>query len=217
MHEDRKNVLAYRVIFTALLLLLALVTLSVTTGGSVPAADLRFDAILYALRTPALVSVAKAVSLLGETVIVLLITAAVCGILFSKKLRAKAVGLAITVLGAGGSAYILKEAFARARPPAPLPAAIETSFSFPSGHAALSMTLYGFGAYLLCRRYPNLSPIILAAATLLILIVGFSRLYLGVHYPSDVVGGYLVGGLWIIVGTWTAGSLERKNGGAIVR
>lgn len=216
MQNDHRNARIRSIIFIVLFILLVLVTVSVTAGRVVPAADLRFDMILYALRTHTLVRFAKAITILGTTAFVLAATALIFVILFAKKLRAQAISLAATVLGAGGIALFLKDAVGRARPPVAIHAAVETSFSFPSGHATLSMALYGFGAFLLCRRYPKQAPIILAAATLLILAIGFSRLYLGVHYPSDVLGGYLVGGLWIIIGAWLLSRLERQNASAIV-
>ena len=75
---------------------------------------------------------------------------------------------------------------------------IEKSFSFPSGHAIGSMVLYGFLGYLLANRYPKLAVLIYGLTTILILSIGFSRLYLGVHWPTDIIGGYAIGFLWLM-------------------
>ncbi len=78
----------------------------------------------------------------------------------------------------------------------------ETGYSFPSGHSAVAMTLYGLLAYLAIRRLRNPIWRVLVglSAACLILAVGFSRIYLGVHFLSDVLGGYLLGIGWLIVG-----------------
>ncbi|MBW4591852.1 MAG: phosphatase PAP2 family protein [Brasilonema angustatum HA4187-MV1] len=74
----------------------------------------------------------------------------------------------------------------------------EKSFSFPSGHALGSMVLYGFIAYLLAIHYPKLSRVIYCLAIILIAAIGISRLYLGVHWPTDIIAGYGVGFLWLM-------------------
>ncbi|MBO0939274.1 phosphatase PAP2 family protein [Fibrella sp. HMF5335] len=78
----------------------------------------------------------------------------------------------------------------------------ETGYSFPSGHSATAMILYGLLAYWLIRgqrsvRWKTGTGV---TAVSLILMVGFSRIYLGVHFLSDVMGGYLLGVCWLIVG-----------------
>jgi membrane-associated phospholipid phosphatase len=74
----------------------------------------------------------------------------------------------------------------------------ETSFSYPSGHALGSTILYGFLAYLLATRYPRFAWFIYVLAVLLIAVIGLSRLYLGVHWPTDIIGGYCIGFLWVM-------------------
>jgi len=72
-------------------------------------------------------------------------------------------------------------------------------YSFPSGHAMLSAVFYGFLAYLLWGNFPNKKSCIIAvlAMGMLILFIGISRIYLGVHYPSDVLAGFAAGGFWL--------------------
>lgn len=78
----------------------------------------------------------------------------------------------------------------------------ETGYSFPSGHSATAMVLYGLLAYWLIRGQHRTKNWVMigVVAVGLIGIVGFSRIYLGVHFLSDVLGGYLLGICWLIVG-----------------
>ncbi len=106
---------------------------------------------------------------------------------------------AISITGAWLLNEFLKQQFHRLRPE-DLPLAIETSYSFPSGHAMISLAFYGMLAYLIWTNVKSakirwLSVVALAA---LILAIGLSRIYLGVHYPSDVLAGFAAGGLWLM-------------------
>ncbi len=92
----------------------------------------------------------------------------------------------------------LKLFFAKPRPQLWHQLIVETSSSFPSGHALGSMVVYGFLAYLLATEFPRSARLIYTVMTGLILLIGLSRLYLGVHWLTDVIAGYLVGFLWVI-------------------
>jgi membrane-associated phospholipid phosphatase len=93
---------------------------------------------------------------------------------------------------------VMKLFFAKPRPELWPRLISETSFSFPSGHAVGSMVVYGFIGYILAREFPIYQRYIYTAASILIIAIGFSRLYLGVHYPTDIIAGYGVGILWLI-------------------
>jgi len=81
---------------------------------------------------------------------------------------------------------------------------IEQSYSFPSGHATIAVSLYGFLVYLLTRNALTRSAQFswMLIGLLVIFAIGFSRIVLGVHYLSDVLAGYLVGGIWLTVGIY---------------
>jgi undecaprenyl-diphosphatase len=102
---------------------------------------------------------------------------------------------------AGGAVLnqLLKELFARPRPSFADPLLSETSYSFPSGHAMLSLITYGVLAYfaVLALQTWRARTAVVFGAALLVILIGVSRMYLGVHYFSDVVAGFAVGGLWL--------------------
>lgn len=104
-----------------------------------------------------------------------------------------------SALVAGVGNYLIKFAFERPRPSVPH-LVVETHFSFPSGHAMGSMLFYGTLMFILPRFISN--PRLRLAGQiflgLIILLVGISRIYVGVHYPTDILGGYLLGAAWIL-------------------
>lgn len=99
--------------------------------------------------------------------------------------------------------HFLKEIFQRARPD--LHRLIEISgYSFPSGHAMNAFTVYGILTFLLWRHIFNRPGrwILILFSTIMIFTIGISRIYLGVHYPSDIIGGYLASGFWLTFTIW---------------
>ncbi len=138
----------------------------------------------------------------GSAVLIILGTLVAGGILTLRHRPGYLLPLLVTLLGTQWSVYLMKILVQRDRPEFTMINYIENTFSFPSGHAALAVALYGFIAYVLLRMTPAWHGriIIIFWTTLLILSIGLSRLYLGVHFLSDVLGGYIVGVLWLIVG-----------------
>lgn len=109
-------------------------------------------------------------------------------------------GWAAAVLGSGLLDGALKLAIRRPRPEVAVNFLSHLSWSFPSGHSMASMVTYGMVAYLFMlamKGRRGLQIGVSLAAILLILAIGFSRLYLGVHYFSDVLGGFTAGALWL--------------------
>lgn len=109
--------------------------------------------------------------------------------------------LFFTMAVAGSSIFnlFLKWIFHRARPTIH-PLIAETGYSFPSGHSMVSFAFYGMLAYFLVLFLTNrvAKRIIVVAFSFLIFLIGISRIYLGVHYPSDVIAGFSAGGVWLI-------------------
>jgi undecaprenyl-diphosphatase len=115
----------------------------------------------------------------------------------------------VAVLGGEGLNLLLKDLFARPRPHFEHPLVAETSHSFPSGQAMESLVAYGMLAYLLAvliLRGRAKRAVAVGGASVLVILIGFSRLYLGAHYPSDVVGGFAAGGAWLsaVITGWEA-------------
>lgn len=140
-------------------------------------------------------------SWMGTGLPLVLLTAAIMGLLYRKLGLRRELGLiAFIALGSALLNTGLKHLFRRPRPEV-YRLAEATGFSFPSGHSMAAFSLYGLLALLL---WPHLRGIagrtaVLAAAGILIAAIGFSRIYLGVHYPSDVLGGYAASACWIAI------------------
>ncbi|HUY05437.1 MAG TPA: phosphatase PAP2 family protein [Candidatus Paceibacterota bacterium] len=168
---------------------------------TIVSADAWFEHLMLAIRTPLMVRVFAVVTFFGEpTTIIALAGVMGLALLYWPRGRSFVIGFVTTLAGAAATGLALKDIVKRARPSGLIPAIRETGFSFPSGHATGSMAFYGFTAFLLCKLYPRYAKAVIATTTVLVLAIGFSRLYLGVHFPSDVIGGYLLGGLWLFIG-----------------
>ncbi len=142
-------------------------------------------------------AVYRALSLLGGPV--LFVAIAIVAIAFIvRRDWPRFVTLAVTCGGGAILDVTLKSIFHRARPSF-ASEFNETSWSFPSGHAMDSLIGYGLFAYWLAERFPRARVPILIFAAVLVVVIGYARVYLGVHYLSDVVGGYMAGLIWLSV------------------
>ncbi len=137
---------------------------------------------------------------LGSTwavVVIAFLTFAV-GVAIGPWLHGAAGALTIGVASVANSA--LKALIARARPDLLDPIVVERGFSFPSGHSALGMVAYGVLAVLVSRSRLPLAArrIVIVALATLIVLIGLSRIWLGVHYPTDVLAGWAAGGVIVL-------------------
>ncbi|EYF06833.1 phosphatase PAP2 family protein [Chondromyces apiculatus] len=134
----------------------------------------------------------------GPLPITLLLTGAGLTLL-ARRHFSEAFGVALAGLGCALINSTLKHLFARARPSLFDSPFHLTSYSFPSGHAMGSTVGFGILAYLFCRRVqtPLGRAAAVSTALLTVIFVGLSRMYFGVHFPTDILGGYLAGALWL--------------------
>jgi membrane-associated phospholipid phosphatase len=156
--------------------------------------DVRFATWLHQHAWRPLVDFFDVVTYAGNGVVLGIVVGAVALLFWRHGRRADALFLGAAFAGAALINGLLKLAFHRPRPELAF-VHLET-YSFPSGHAAVATATFGALAYLLCLR-PNARRVALAlGATALIALVGFSRLYLGAHYLSDVLAGTCFGLFW---------------------
>lgn len=210
----------------AWLIILALLSLAVwgflqladeVMEGSTRAADLR---ILEMLRTadgrpvgPSWVpSAVRDITALGSWAVLSLITLGAAGYLALRGNWRSALLLILAMVSAVLLDAAFKEGFGRQRPPPAFRLVPVRSSSFPSGHSMLSMVLYLTLGALLARVAPRHRErlYIMACAVLLVAIIGLSRIYLGVHYPSDVVAGWSAGFAWALL-WWVIAQLSRRR------
>ncbi len=161
-------------------------------------ADIRLANLIHAFWTPWLIRLFTHVTALGDVRVVLALLVAMLIWLQWRRRPDLMLGLFVSLIGEASTVALLKRIFQRPRPE--LAYFVETSGSFPSGHAAVSVALYGMLSYVMWRL-GWLKPLkaTLLAVTLAFLI-GLSRLYLIEHYLSDVLNGWLVGTLWMLIG-----------------
>jgi undecaprenyl-diphosphatase len=151
---------------------------------------------------------------LGSPVILGLVVLAVVGFLLLQTRYRTALFVLITSASAWFVNYSLKNSFERSRPTAVPHLRDVSSPSFPSGHALTSAVVYlTLGAVLMHVAKGRLAKIYcLSAAMMLTLLAGISRVCLGVHYPTDVIAGWIVGLLWASLCWGAAQILERRTG-----
>ena len=157
--------------------------------------------ILVAARFEPLTTLMLAVTTFGEWYVTLPMAAVVVFLLRRRGLLSEATELAYSVVGTTIAVILLKALTVRPRPPVALRIVNEIGYSFPSWHAAISVAFWGYLAFLAMRRitHETWRIVVAAASAGLALIIGFSRLYLGVHYFSDVVGGFVIGILALLL------------------
>lgn len=161
----------------------------------------------------------RLVTVLGYYWFVLPLLAVAVAVFYLKGWRLSAVLLVVSTVGGMVLTTVLKSVFQRARPDLFDSGYTASFYSFPSGHATIAVGFYGMLTVILAYHFRGFVRWAVAAGgVLLVLLIGFSRLYLGVHYPTDVLAGFLASPLWvIIVGTvyvlWLAlrGRSAREN------
>jgi undecaprenyl-diphosphatase len=167
--------------------------------GDTQAADEAVLRWVHARSTPFLNEVAVEITALGGSATVVMVVLVASVFLWVAEHRWSVLLLWVAMLGETVLSIALKAAFARPRPDV-FPWQVENVklASFPSGHAMTAAVVYLTVAYLVMRLEARraLRTVTLTAAVLLVVVIGLSRIYLGVHYPSDVVAGWVAGFAW---------------------
>ena len=196
-------------VFSYFLFLYAGSTLEFVMQGRIVAADARVASLLYAFRDPTLVRFFTVVTAFGYWKVIAILWLAASVLMWLQMRSHYLPGLLLTVIGNQLTVTLLKNIFARPRPE--MSVYVESSYSFPSGHSAGSAAFFGFLTYVLIRE--RVGPIVvsfLVGATF-VLLIGLSRIYLVEHYLSDVLNGYIVGVLWVLLGIWLTEWLRSKS------
>ena len=202
--------------------LAALVTLvaiahDFTHRGALTRFDVSVMITFHRDATPGGTRVFELVTLLGAPITVTIVGLLVAALLLARRRSTLAAGLLATLLGGGIINEGLKYTIRRHRPPYAAAHLSHLTFSFPSGHVVGSFVGYGMLAYLVLLWIPRrgIAVLVVVATVALMLAIGISRLYLGVHYLSDVAGGYAAGACWLsisvtVMDTWYRRSLRHR-------
>lgn len=197
--------------FVALVVALAAIWLAMLLWGGGPLDRALYEA-LYAGHRPALFAIARAITAFGEpTVLIGACAACTLWLWYAGRGRLGVTLLLIALIGRSLS-EAQKYWIARVRPDLEPHLVVVKTSSFPSGHAASSMIFY-LALALALTAGTRWSRPAAAAAVLLSLLIGTSRVMLGVHWPSDVIGGWAFGMLWVLLTLRSAERLLRADSG----
>ena len=188
----------------------------VTEGDGVAVLDRPVASIVAAHRDGPLTVVMRAASTAGGPLVLTAVTVAVGVVLGITWRRWGPVLVAgVTVAGNGALTIALKEAVGRARPPLSGALAAADGYAFPSGHAATAAAAFGVMAFLCAGPMRSWAGrmAVCAGAAMLTTLVGISRVYLGVHWTTDVLGGWAFGVLWLAVVVTGSAIVTRDRGG----
>ena len=169
---------------------------------------LAFDSAIISyvqgLETPTLTAIMKFFTFIGSGNAIFVIAVVVMFFLYMVlHHRSELLFFSIVIIFTSILNQMLKDFFHRARPD--FHRLVEIGgYSFPSGHAMSAMAVYGALAFLLWRHIPTRlgRTILIILSAIMIFMIGISRVYLGVHYPSDIIGGYFASALWLTIAIW---------------
>ncbi len=162
--------------------------------------DSSITGYVISYRTPQLNNIMQVITNLGDLYGYIAVTT-ICSLLFYFKFKnwRYVVQLVFVIIVSGLSNLALKDVINRARPTAEHLVSVET-LSYPSGHAMSATAFYGFLIYLFYFLKINrwLKAFLIVVCSFLIVSIGISRIYLGVHFPSDILGGIIAGTIWVM-------------------
>ena len=158
-------------------------------------------AAVHQLASPLLTTIMRGLSFVGSTLVLSIGTVVVVIRFALSKWGREAKLFAITMIGSGLLNITLKLAFKRPRPVPFFDLTAPETYSFPSGHSLTSACFFGALAAILTARVKSRSVqlIVWVVCTLMFVLIGFSRIYLGVHHTTDVIAGFAAALIWILV------------------
>lgn len=200
VYVQRKKRIAKWVFCVLFALVFATAAILVLTGV-INAADERLLLLVRNIRDSFVTLIAKGITFCGNTITI----AGFCAVLLILPARVR-IGIPVSIASviAALSQYGLKELIERLRPDESQWLVDATGFSFPSGHSNTGLVCYLFfmilfRRYLILHEYRGVAWLISVLIPLLAILIGVSRVYLGVHYPSDIIGGWALGGFLLII------------------
>ncbi len=194
----------YPKIGKAVLLLIALIGFLAIAENVWNKEIMELDILGYKIISTVLISdfmtpITKIITNFGSAMVLICLSAMSLLVIKNKKIG---LTISINLAMASGINFLLKNILQRPRP-TEFRLIDESGYSFPSGHSMVSMAFYGFLIYLIYKYVKNkkLKLILITFLSLLIFSIGISRIYLGVHYTSDVIGGFLIAISYLIIYT----------------
>lgn len=187
-------------------------TESVITQDPITQLDINLSSLFYSFRYPEFVKVFFWITMLGKWQIVFSLALTLSLIFYLYKKKDYIIALWVSLLGSELFTYLTKLILERPRPE--LEVYKERFFSFPSGHAAVATGFFGLIFYILIKETVKWRNKInfFFLGLVFIIFLGFSRIYLGAHYLSDVLGGFALGALWMIIGISIIEWLKYRKG-----
>ena len=181
--------------------------------GDLNAADSAILQAIAKIRTPLLTGAAVDVTALGSITLVVLFSAFTLIVLLVLRDRLGALQLLTASVGAGILTVVTKDAIERIRPVEAQRLIVVSGFSYPSGHSVSTSALYLTIAIIACRfiEHSGARAAIFLAVAAVVILVGASRVYLGVHYATDVVSGISLGAAWALLLAGSFASLGHRG------
>ena len=161
--------------------------------GALDRLDVEVELAIHRLDSPVGDVAMKAATLIGSNLVLLPAVALVTLLAIHHRRRVIALVLVLDTIVVIATDNVLKLMFSRERPRLFDKVSLPSDYSFPSGHSMSAIGIWGVVAAALIAIYPQTRKPVIAAAALVIAAIGFSRIYLGVHWPFDVIGGFLGG------------------------
>ncbi|WP_028392361.1 phosphatase PAP2 family protein [Bacillus cihuensis] len=182
------------------------------SGKRIVQFDQKVISFVQGFETSLVTSIMKFFTFIGSMPVVLVIVL-IALIILDKVLkhRTELVLFVVVIIGTPVLNQLLKFVFQRSRPD--IHRLIEVGgYSFPSGHAMNAFAVYGIISFLLWRHIPTFlgRTTLIIISGIFIFMIGISRVYLGVHYPSDIIGGYFASSFWLAIAIWFFYRLKSK-------